>query len=127
MFWVAVILFVIVVAVLATLTFQNFHNDVALSLFGWHTPSLPLGLWLLFAFCLGALVLYFVSAAWAWQDRRELRRLRLEITNLRRAATSAPPAAPAEGQLPPPASTPVIPMPGMAQNPPDISDMTTLH
>jgi uncharacterized integral membrane protein len=126
MLWVAVILFVIVVAVLAALTFQNFHNDVALSLFGWHTPSLPVGLWLVFAFCLGAVVLYVVSVAWAWRDTRELRRLRLEVTNLRRAAVPAAPMTPVEGQ-PPPASTPVIPMPGMTQSPPDISDMPTLH
>lgn len=129
MLLVAVILFVIVLAVLAVLTFQNFHNDVVLSLFAWHTPLLPVGLLLIFAFCLGALALYFVSAAWAWQDSRELRRLRLQVADLERRLATAPvgrPVAPIEGQTPP-ASAPVIPMPGMVQKPPDISDMPTLH
>jgi uncharacterized integral membrane protein len=127
MLLVAVILFVMVLAVLAVVTFQNFHNEVVLSLFAWHTASLPVGLLLMFAFCLGALALYFVSAAWAWQDSRELRRLRLQVEDLERRVTTAPvggSVAPIEGQTPP---APVIPMPGMVQKPPDISDMPTLH
>jgi len=127
MLLVAILLFALAVVVLAALTFQNFQSGVVVALFTWHTPSLPVGLLLMFTFCLGALVLYFVSAAWAWQDSRELRRLRLEVENLRRGVP--PPAAlvaPGEGQVPP-ASAPVIPMPGMSQKPPDISDMPTLH
>jgi len=127
MLLVAIILFALVVVVLAALTFQNFQSDVVVVLFTWRTPSLPVGLLLMFTFCLGALVLYFVSATWAWQDSRELRRLRLEVENLRRGVH--PPAvrvARVEGQVPP-ASAPVIPMPGMSQKPPDISDMPTLH
>jgi uncharacterized integral membrane protein len=127
MLLVAIILFALVVVVLAALTFQNFQKDVVVALFTWHTPSLPLGLLLMFAFCLGALVLYFVSAAWAWQDSRELRRLRLEVENLRRGVPPpATPVTPREGQVPP-APAPMIPMPGMSQKPPDISDMPTLH
>ena len=127
MLLVAIILFALVVVVLGVLTFQNFQSDVVVALFTWHTSALPVGLLLMFTFCLGALVLYFVSAAWAWQDSRELRRLRLEMENLRRGVL--PPAAlvaPGEGQVPP-ATAPVIPMPGMSQKPPDISDMPTLH
>ena len=127
MLLVAIIVFAVVVVVLAALTFQNLQTDVVVVLFTWNTPSLPVGLLLIFAFCLGALVLYFVSAAWAWRDSRELRRLRLEVENLRRAVPSpAVPVAPMEGQVSP-ANAPVIPMPGMSQKPPEISDMPTLH
>ena len=128
MLLVAIILFVLVVASLTALTFENFQNDVLLSLFGWHTAPLPVGLLLMLAFCLGALVLYGLSAAWAWQDTRELRRLRLHVAQLERslAAVPASPPAPLEGQSPP--NTAAVPMPGMSQSPPpDISDMPTLH
>lgn len=129
MLLVAILLFVLITAGLAALTFENFQNDVTLSLFAWHTPPLSIGLLLMFAFCLGALVLYLLSATWAWRDARELKRLHLRVAELERSAAPAPvasSASPLEDQGSP-ASAPVVPMPGMSQPPPDISDMTTLH
>lgn len=129
MLWVAILLFVLVIAGLTALTFENFQSDVALSLFSWHTPPLPVGLLLMLAFCLGALVLYGVAAAWAWQDTRELKRLRLRVAELEKGAISTTinvAASPIEGQGLLTGSA-VVPMPGMNRPPPDISDMTTLH
>src|SRR5437660_12159751 len=89
MLYVAIILFVLITTGLAVLTFENFQSNVQLSLFAWSTPALPIGLLLLFAFLLGALLLYIVAVASAWQDRSELRRLQREVTELKQAAMSA--------------------------------------
>lgn len=125
MLYIAIVLFVLVTTGLAVLAFENFPNDVSLSLVVWHSTPLPVGWLLLLAYLLGAVMLFLIAAAAAAQDARELRSLRervrvLEVSGERIAAgetTGGPP---------------VVPMPGMPemQGPgpkPDISDMTTLH
>ena len=117
MLYVAIILFVLVSAALTVLVIQNLLNDVSLSLLIWQ-PHMSLGLLLLLAFAAGALMLYIVSAASAWQDTRELKRLRLRVAELEQAAANA-------NTSPLPGSAPIVPMPGMTT--PDISDMPTQH
>ena len=117
MLYVAIILFVLVSTALTVLVIQNLLNDVTLSLLFWQL-HVSLGLLLLLAFISGAVVLYIVSVASAWQDARELKRLRLRVAELEQAAANA-----ATSPLPGPA--PIVPMPGMTT--PDISDMPTQH
>lgn len=117
MLYVAIILFVLVSTALAVLVIQNLLTDVPLSLLIWQ-PHISLGLLLLLAFASGAILLYILSVASAWQDTRELKRLRLRVTELEQAAANATTS-------PLPGAAPIVPMPGMTT--PDISDMPTQH
>jgi uncharacterized integral membrane protein len=117
MLYVAIILFVLVSTALTVLVIQNLLNDVSFSILIWH-PQISLGLLLLLAFILGAVVLYIISAASAWQDTRELKRLRSRVAELEQAAANATTS-------PLPGSAPIVPMPGMTTT--DISDMPTQH
>lgn len=120
MLYIAIVLFALVTAGLAVLAFENFLNDVSLSLVVWHSTPLPVGWLLLLAYLLGAVMLFLIAAASAVQDTRELKSLRervkvLEVSGGRIAASEAP------------GGPSVVPMPGMPGPEPDISDMTTLH
>ena len=117
MLYVAIVLFALVSTVLAVLVFENLLTDVPFSIIIWQ-PHISLGLLLLLAFVLGAVVLYIVSAASAWQDTRELKRLRRRVAQLEQEAANATTS-------PLPGAAPVVPMPGMTT--PDISDMPTQH
>jgi uncharacterized integral membrane protein len=134
MLYIVIILFLIFSGVLAVAAFENFATQVQISLFGWQSPVLPLGLLLLLVFVLGAVLLYLVSATSAWQDWREMRRLRGRIAELeaviaRHTAVQTPQevqAAPEVQSVRPLAPSPIVPMPGMPTKQ-DISDMPTQH
>lgn len=119
----AVLLFLLVTAGLAVIVFLNTGSSVSLVVFGWHAPSFPVGLLILLAFFLGALLLYLISVTSAWHDVRELKNLRQRIADLEQAAAAASVAS-AMNAAPNP-NAPMIPMPGMP--PPDISDVPTQH
>ena len=119
----AMILFLLVTAGLVVLAIPNFLVNVQLSLFAWQTPPIPLGWLLLLAFFLGALMLYIISVASAWEEKRTLLNLRVRVHDLERQLAT-PSAQPTQvSPVPLPATN--VPMPGMPG--PDISDMTTLH
>jgi uncharacterized integral membrane protein len=136
MFYIVIILFLIFSGVLAVAAFENFSTPVQIALFGWQSPYLPLGLLLLLVFVLGAVLLYLVSAASAWQDWREMRRLRGRIAELegiiaQHTAVQSPQVvqevqATPEVQNVQPFPPPILPMPGMPTKQ-DISDMPTQH
>lgn len=113
MLYIVIILFVVFSGVLAVVAFENFTTQVQISVFTWQSPYFPLGLLLLLAFVLGAVLLYLVTAASAWSDWRELRLLRRRIGELEaslnaRAATSAMPVAQTPSPAPEvPAAQPV--------------------
>jgi uncharacterized integral membrane protein len=119
MLYIAIVLFVLVSVGLIVLALANLLTDVSFSLMVWQI-HVPLGVLLLLAFVLGAVLLYIVSTASAWQDTHELKRLRLRVAELERAATSVS-TAPLLG-----GGAPIVPMPGMPAAT-DISDMTTQH
>jgi len=119
MLYIAIILFALVSTGLIVLTIVNFPNEASLSLVFWQTPSLPVGLLLLLAFVLGALMLYIVSAASAWEEIRELKKLRQRVAELEQGTAHI-----STGPLP--TTTPIVPMPGLPPGP-DISDMPTQH
>lgn len=122
MLYIAIIVFVLFTAGLAVLAFENFLNDVSLTLLIWHTPPLPMGWILLLSFLLGAAMLFLVTAAAAMDDWRELKRLRGRVRELEMVVANVSPVQSS-------AASPIVPMPGMGMpgSKPDISDMTTLH
>lgn len=85
---VVLVVFVLVGGALAVLAFENFATltiEVHVKVFGWHAPALPLGVLLLLAFLLGALLLYIVTVVSAWKDRRQLAKLRRRVAELEQA------------------------------------------
>jgi uncharacterized integral membrane protein len=85
---VVIIIFALAAGVLAALAVENFAVltiEVHVKVFGWHAPALPLGVLVLLAFLLGALLLYIVSVIAAWKDRRQLARLRRRLAELEQA------------------------------------------
>lgn len=121
--YLAMILFLLVTAGLVVLAIANFLFNVQLSLFAWQTPPISLGWLLLLAFFLGALMLYIISLASAWEEKRTLLNLRVRVHDLERQLATPPTQATQVSPVPLPATN--VPMPGMPG--PDISDMTTLH
>ncbi len=108
MFYIVLFLFAIAGSALVVLTIENFTTQVQFAVFAWQSPSLPLGLVVLLAFILGALLLYVVSALSALRDRSEKRRLRKRVSELeQQLATVTPPQPPIQAQMP------VVPMPGV--------------
>jgi uncharacterized integral membrane protein len=91
---VILIIFLLAAVVLAVLAFENVATltiVVHVKVFGWHAPALPLGLILLLAFLLGALLLYIVTVVSAWKDRRQLARLRRRVLELEQAQANTYP------------------------------------
>lgn len=146
MLYIVIILFLLFSGVLAVVAFENFTTQVQIAFFAWQSPDLPLGLLLLLVFVLGAVLLYLVSAASAWQDWRELRRLHSRIDELEaviqqhtivpvpqgvQGVQEAQGTPEVQGTQPiqsiqPMQPPPIVPMPGMPIKP-DISDMPTQH
>ena len=112
---VVIIIFVLAAGVLAVLAYENFATvtiEVHVKVFGWHAPALPLGLLVLLAFVLGALLLYIVSVVSAWKDRRQLAKLRRQVEELERAQMNIYPRQYAQV----PSAT--VPIPGIQDNRP---------
>lgn len=96
---------------LTWITIHNLSSQQALDVFIWQTPVLPVGLLVLLAFLLGALLLYIVSILSALADYTEMRQLRKRVTELeRQRETNVQEPAPTT-------SGPTIPMPGMPSGP----------
>jgi uncharacterized integral membrane protein len=85
---VAVLMVALVGGPMAVLALENgttFMIEVSLNVFGWQAPPLPLGVILLLACMLGALMLYLVAVFSAWRDRRALAQLRRRVVELEQA------------------------------------------
>ena len=107
--YIILFIFVLVGGSLTLLMLQN-STPVQFALFGWQSPEMPLGVLLLAAFLLGALLLYGVAIVSAWQDRREVKRLRVKVAELEQAQMRMP-----GGPMPAvPPTAPIVPMPGMS-------------
>ena len=90
MIYLVVIVFVLVGSALAVLALENVPTEVQLTLFIWHTPRFPLGVLLVAAFLLGALLLYVVSTVSALQERREVKKLRARVAELEQLSAKPP-------------------------------------
>ncbi len=120
MVYLVLIICLLVGSALTLVALQNMSTEEQFILFTWSTPRVPLGILVLVAFLLGALVLYIVSLLSAVQDRREVRRLRRRVTELERAAVRASggplPKAPS-GPLRVTGSSTTEPLPGVSSPP----------
>src|SRR5437762_875681 len=61
MFFVVLALFLLICGGLVVLTVQNLSTPVHLVFYTWHTPAVPVALWIVGAFLLGTLLLYLIS------------------------------------------------------------------
>ncbi|GLV59390.1 hypothetical protein KDH_62170 [Dictyobacter sp. S3.2.2.5] len=89
MFYLILLLFLLVCGGLAVLTILNFTTQVHIVLFSWQSPDLPIGMWILLAFFLGALLLYLVSLVSAWSDRRKIKKLQRNVAELQEQLLAA--------------------------------------
>lgn len=110
MFFVIFVLFVIFAGALTVITVQNLDTPIALTVFTWHAPTLPVGLIVVFSFVLGALLLYVISLLSAWRDGRQMKRLQQKIAQLEQGTVNdmAPASLPATGMN-------AVLMPGMPE------------
>lgn len=124
MVYLIILLFLLLCGGLAVLTILNITTQVHFTVFSWQSPDLPIGLWLLIAFFLGALLLYLVAVAEARSDRRELKNLRiriaeLDLQNREKTQSSGSAAAPQARRTGPllrmPGGPPASPNPGGLQ------------
>jgi uncharacterized integral membrane protein len=90
MIYLILIVFVLVGSAMAVLALENIPTEVQLTLFIWHIPHFPLGVLLLVAFLLGALLLYVVSILSALQERREVKKLRARVVELEQIVAKPP-------------------------------------
>ena len=120
MIYLVLLICLLVGSTLTIVALQNMSTEEQFMLFTWSTPRIPLGILVLVAFLLGALVLYIISLLSAVQDRREVRRLRRRVAELERAAARAPsgPLAKApSGPLRVTGSSTTEPLPGVSSPP----------
>ena len=116
MFFLILLLFLLVCGGLAALTIFNFATQVHLVFMSWQSPDLPIGMWMLIAFFIGALLLYLVSVASAWADRRDIKKLRAHNLELQQQLLAATPSAMVaqdntrNGSMPMPNSKPPYPV-----------------
>jgi uncharacterized integral membrane protein len=107
------VLLLLVGGSLTWITIHNLSSPQALDVFIWRTPVLPVGLLVLFAFLLGALLLYIVSILSALADYAEIRQLRKRVAELEHARE-----IPVQEPPPPPTTSgPTAPMPGLPSGP----------
>ena len=112
MFYLVLLIFALAGSALVVLTIENITTQVQFAVFAWQSPNFPLGLVVLIAFILGALLLYIVSALSALHDRGEKRRLRKRVHELeQQLAAITPPQPVVQTQVP------VVPMPGVGVPP----------
>ncbi len=90
MIYLVIIICLLVGSALAIVTLQNLSVDVQFTLFVWQTPSVPLGLLVVVAFLLGAVLLYVISILSAVRDYREVRMLRRRVKELEQSPVRMP-------------------------------------
>ncbi len=108
MFYIILLLFALVGSALVVLTIENLTTPVQFMVFTWQSPNVGLGLVVLFAFILGALLLYVVSALSALRDRGEKRRLRKRVSELEQQLAAITPVT---AQPVVQDQTPIVPLP----------------
>ncbi len=104
MFFLVLALFLLTCGGLVLLTVQNLSTPVHLVFYSWHTPALPVVLWIAGAFLLGSLLLYLISVVSALEDRRELRALRKRVSQLEEEKRQSLSQGPVRVSTSPPAS-----------------------
>ncbi|HEV2582375.1 MAG TPA: lipopolysaccharide assembly protein LapA domain-containing protein [Ktedonobacteraceae bacterium] len=117
------IIFALAGGTLAALAYENISTlsiDVRLTIFGWHSPAVALGVLILLSCVLGALLLYVVTLLSAVRERREMRRLRRRLAELEAMQAMMAEQRGQQGQMdvshqsqqPQTAHQMIVPMPG---------------
>jgi uncharacterized integral membrane protein len=75
------VVFLLVGGVLTLITLQNLNTLTHLNLYFWQTPEFPVGLLLIGAMLLGAVLVYLIAFLAAAEERRELQRLRRRVVD----------------------------------------------
>jgi uncharacterized integral membrane protein len=75
------VVFLLVGGVFTLITLQNLNTLTHLNLYFWKTPEFPVGLLLIGAMLLGAVLVYLIAFLAAMEERRELQRLRQRVTD----------------------------------------------
>ena len=117
MLYVILFLFALVGSVLVVLMIENLTTTVQFMVFAWQSPPIGLGLLVLLAFILGALLLYVVSALSALRDRSEKRHLRRRVEELEQQLATIAPATPQPATVQMPLAHQPLPMPGVTTPP----------
>ena len=79
MIFLTLVVFLLVGGVLTLITLQNLNTLTHLNLYFWQTPEFPVGLLLIGAMLLGAVLVYLIAFLAAMEERRELQRLRQRV------------------------------------------------
>ncbi len=111
MFFILLLVSLLIGGAVIALAFLNLTNRVQLSYYLGLSPYFSLGLLLLAAFLLGALVLFLLSTHGARKDRKEIEQLRQRVRDLEQEKGQTPQRMPT-GPLPAPMVSGVVPMPG---------------
>ncbi|HEY4384319.1 MAG TPA: LapA family protein [Ktedonobacteraceae bacterium] len=82
MLFLILVLFLLIGGVLTLITLQNLNTLTHLNLYFWKTPQIPVGLLLIAAMLLGAVLIYLIAFLAAMRERRELKRLRARVAEL---------------------------------------------
>ena len=123
MFFLILVIFVLIGGLVLLVAVLNVTQSVQLDLFLWQTPNLPIGLWLMVAFLLGAIALYLVSVFSAVRDRREIKALQQKVLTLEEkivtmSQTSSSSATPKQEDSLSSANTgPMVAMPDVVNTP----------
>ncbi len=117
MFFLIFLLFLLVIGALAVIVMQNLSMTLHITLFSWQSPDLPVSLWIIGAFFVGALLLYLVSLASAWHDLKEMKKLKKRVAELEQQALlntpRTPTAPPMSGSTSSQLAGPLMQMPGV--------------
>lgn len=117
MFFLIFLLLILVGGGLAVIVMQNLAVTLHITLFSWQSPDLPVGLWIVGAFFLGALLLYLVSLVSAWHDLKLVKKLKKRVAELEQQAQQSTPPMPAAPPINGPTSSqptgPMMQMPGV--------------
>jgi uncharacterized integral membrane protein len=116
------VVFLLVGGVFTVITLQNLNTLTHLNLYFWQTPEFPVGLLLIGAMLLGAVLVYLIAFLAATEERRELQRLRLRVIEAegqvqKNQVALQPTAVQQSAQLPGvqmSPSGPLLKMPGMS-------------
>jgi uncharacterized integral membrane protein len=82
------VVFLLIGGIATFIAMSNLTPPVHLGVFSWHTPDLPLGLWLIAAFLCGAILLYLVALISTLGDRRRMKALRKQVLALQEQVTT---------------------------------------
>jgi uncharacterized integral membrane protein len=77
----ALVVFLLVGGVFTVITLQNLNTLTHLNLYFWQTPEFPVGLLLIGAMLLGAILVYLIAFLAATEERRELQYLRQRVVD----------------------------------------------